>query len=203
VPRKTQLCPNPSALQRAVYALLEGTSINELAKKAGVAESGVRKFLTTTGATITHDTLKKLANAKGIPLQSLLGSGKAKLVGKIGAGAVVQLFPGDADQGFAEEIDIPPGLDTQGEVEALEIEGDSMRPLKAGWRVFFAKGDFRPPAELIGQLCVVKLKSGVILLKEVSRGYEQGRFNLTSWNADPINDEEVVAATPVLSIVPR
>jgi hypothetical protein len=178
VPRKTQLCPNPSALQRAVYALLEGTSINALAKKAGLRESGIRKFLTTEGATITHDTLKKLANAKGIAVQSLVGSGKAKLVGRIGAGAVVQLFPGDSEQGFLEDVDIPPGTDTQGEVEALEIEGDSMRPLKAGWRVFFERGGYRPPSELLGQLCVVKLKDGVILLKEVQRGYEPGRFNL-------------------------
>jgi len=200
VPRKTQLCPNPSALQRAVYALLEGTSINALAKKSGLAENTIRKFVTTPGATMTHDTLKKLADGAGVPLQALVGlrgPQKATLVGKVGAGAVVQIFPGAVEQGIAEEIDIPIGMDLDGPVEALEIEGDSMRPFESGWKVFYRPGNARHPSELLGQLCVVRLKDGTMLLKKLHRGYEPGRYNLVSWNADPIEDVEIEAAIKV------
>jgi hypothetical protein len=193
-------------LQRAVYALLEGMSVNALATRSGVRESGIRKFLTTPGATMTHNTLKKLAEGAGVELHTLVGlnaSRKALLVGKIGAGALVQLFPGEGMQGFVEEIDIPPGIEVDGEIEALEIEGDSMRPLEEGWLVFYQKGDFRPPSELLGRLCVVRLKDGAVLLKKLARGYEPGCFNLTSWNAETIEDVEVESATPVLNIALR
>jgi len=198
--KKTPLVENPSPLQRAVYALLDTFSINGLAQKAGLRESGIRKFLTTPGATLRYETVKKLADGAGVPLQSLVGlegPQKAILVGKVGAGAVVQIFPGVVEQGIAEEIDIPLGMDIEGPVEALEIEGDSMRPFEAGWKVFYRPSNARHPSELLGQLCVLRLKDGTMLLKKLHRGYEPGRYNLVSWNADPIEDVEIEAAIKV------
>jgi phage repressor protein C with HTH and peptisase S24 domain len=203
---KTELVSNPSDLQRAVYALLENRSGSELAELAGIREGTLRRFLTTPGANMRNDTIQKLAEATGKTIAELLSyksKPRARLVGRVGAGAVVFMFPGDAAQGDHELIDTPQGIDPEDDLEALEIDGDSMRPFKPGWRVFYRRSEFQPADTMIGKLCVVKVRDGALLIKEVYRGHDVGTYTLTSWNADPINDVHIVAAAPVLTIVPR
>jgi len=75
--------------------------------------------------------------------------------------------------------------------------GDSMYPRYFdGERLFYVNRE-HPPSELIGQECVVKLHDGRMLVKILRRGSRSGRFNLESWNAGLLEDQQVEWAAPV------
>lgn len=199
---------NPTPFQAVFLAHLKNNprlSMNEWAKRAGRPESTLRRFLTTEGATMDHRNLVAFATAEGINLDYLLttkGKVLVPLVGKIGAGAEVRLLDGDSTQGYNESVEMPPGVDFSEDLQALEIEGDSMHPLRDRWRVFFSKRHNGVTDSEIGKLCIVQLDDGRRLLKELHRGSEAGRFNLASWNAPLIADAVVVWASVVLAIIP-
>ena len=122
------------------------------------------------------------------------------IVGYVGAGA--EVFP----------IDELPEWDTQyvvncprecdpADTEALIVEGDSMLPIEPSSIIFVSKSRSLSGNEIVGKLCVVKLRDGRQLLKQVRRGYQPNRFNLISTNAAPIEDVEIDRAARVLSIV--
>jgi hypothetical protein len=71
------------------------------------------------------------------------------------------------------------------------------------WIVFY-DNIHRPVApELIGELCVVGLTDGRILIKQLQRGKTKGLFNLISSNDKPIQDVEIEWAARVDSIARR
>lgn len=88
---------------------------------------------------------------------------------------------------------------------ALRIRGDSMRPLREGWHVYYRRdADGVDDAVCLNQLCVARTVDGRTLLKELRRGYEPGRYNLHSWAAgtDVIEDVALAWAVPVVAILP-
>lgn len=124
----------------------------------------------------------------------------ARIVGAIGAGAVVIPFSDLETTG--ELVPKPAGFERY-DVEAYEIQGDSMYPLKEGWLVFVQKNRTVDAKMITRRLCVVGLPSGEALLKEVHPGQRKGRFNLHSWNAPPRSDVALDWANPVIDIRPR
>ena len=88
---------------------------------------------------------------------------------------------------------------------ALRIRGNSMRPLREGWLVYYRRdADGVDEGTCLNQLCVVRLVDGRTLLKELRRGYQAGHYNLHSWaaGADVIEDVAVAWASPVSAILP-
>jgi hypothetical protein len=60
-----------------------------------------------------------------------------------------------------------------------------------------------PPAELIGELCVVGLEDGRVLIKQVQRGKAEGLFSLHSQTEPPIRDVAVAWAAKVKCMARR
>lgn len=206
-PTADSFARNPSRLQKALiqYLLDHRLTVNGWATASGLGESTLRMALKKDGATITYGTLQKLATGEGKEVKDILGfdvNPPALLVGKVGAGAVVRLFDGDTSQGEQEEVEAPVGIDNSGDLQCLEIEGDSMHPFRNGWRVFFRMVHDGVTDNEIGHLCVIKLADGHMYLKELYRGSAPGRFTLQSWNAPPMIDQIVATAALVLAIVP-
>ena len=118
----------------------------------------------------------------------------APVLGYVGAGA--QVFPVD-DFAFGEgldEVELPPGAPV-GAI-AVIARGDSMYPRYFdGEKLFYVNRE--PPSELIGQECVVGLKDGRVLVKILRRGSRPRRFDLESWNAPLLEDQDVEWAAPV------
>ena len=101
------------------------------------------------------------------------------------------------------EIEAPPGIDTTNCV-AVEIKGESMRPLRDGWVVIYTRDHAGVDKDALGQLCVVKLADdGPIYIKELRAGSQDGKFTLTSWNEKALRNVAVEWAAPVRAIVPR
>lgn len=55
----------------------------------------------------------------------------------------------------------------------------------------------------MGQLCVVELIDGRVLVKMLMRGTRQGLFHLLSQAESPIEDAEIVWAARVTAMTPR
>lgn len=155
---------------------------------------------------MTEDTFLKLDEAAFQLTGERLTSQRrpqVRLVGSIGAGDIICMFEGDSVQGDIELVDAPEGVDDLEELLALKIEGDSMRPLRPGWLIFYRKMHNGVTDDELNQLCIVKLRNGNLFIKILRRGYQTGLFNLDSWNAETIENQDVEWASKVLNIVPR
>jgi hypothetical protein len=124
---------------------------------------------------------------------------KAPVVGYVGAGAETHLY--EVAQGDLDEVDPPRGSNEA--TVAVEIRGDSLGAFLNRWLVFY--DDVRRPVtpDLIGELCVVGLADGRVLVKQIQRGRAEGLFNLISATEKPILDAAIEWAAKVNSIVRR
>lgn len=158
------------------------------------------------------DTADKYAKAFKVPAEWLL-YGKAPkgrapverprtvpLVGKVSAGARMYF----ADQVTAGDTVAAPSTATESTV-AVEVDGDSLGPAFNGWLVFY--DDVHSPVreDLIGELCVVGLADGRVLIKMLHKSRVRGLFHLlpNATGEVPIMDVEVEWAAKVRSMRAR
>jgi hypothetical protein len=121
---------------------------------------------------------------------------KVRVVGYVGAGAEAHLYA--VAQGDLDEVDPPPGL-TEDTV-AVEIRGDSLGAFFNRWLVFYDDVRRSVTPDLIGELCIVGLEDGRILIKQIQRSKTEGLFNLISSTEKPIADVAIEWAARVNSI---
>jgi len=121
---------------------------------------------------------------------------KARVVGYVGAGAEAHIY--DIAQGDLDEVEAP--IAANESTVAVEIRGNSLGSFFNRWLVFY--DDVRRPvtADLIGELCVVGLQDGRILIKLLQRGKTEGLHNLLSQTEPPIRDVAIEWAAKVLSM---
>lgn len=148
----------------------------------------------------------KYAKKFGVSIDWLLtGSGisgraaKVPVICYIGAGAELHPIDDHAQGQGIELVEPPQGLT---DCVAAIIRGDSMHPLRDGWLIFWSKKQDGIPEECLGQLCVVQVKDGPTMVKEVRKG-ARGRYTLISWNAPPREDIRLEWASKILDIRPR
>ena len=124
---------------------------------------------------------------------------KVRVVGYVGAGSEAHIYA--VAQGDLDEVD-PPRGSTEDTV-AVEIRGESLGAFFNRWLVFY--DDVRRPVtpDLIGELCVVGLEDGRVLIKQVQRSRTEGLFNLISSIEKPLLDVAVEWAAKVNSISRR
>lgn len=197
-----------SAILREIDS--QETNTHALALKAKVSPSTLYGFL-RYGRTrsFTLETADRVAEALRKTVAELTEdqthSPRELLVtGVIGAGAVVVRFSDHGIGGGMYSVEPPPGIDPA-QYEALEVRGDSQRPmLENGWLVIYGRQPHAGVAEeCIGKLCVVQLADGTAMVKRVRRGSQPGRYNLESVNADTIEDAQVEWASKVRWIEQR
>lgn len=169
-----------------------------LAKKAGLGETAIRDIFDEKRSDVRASTLVKLAEFFDVSVDEIAGRGPVPLTGKIGAGGCI-LFEENPDE---ETVDRPPLA--VGRMMALEVVGTSMFPrYDPGAIVFIRRDHDGVLPEYIGEECAVHLSDGGTFLKILEEGSEPGKYNLRSHNAPPMNNVEVVWASPVLYVKPR
>lgn len=119
-----------------------------------------------------------------------------KIVGRVGAGARVEAIE-DMSQ---EPIALPGELE---DASAYWVEGDSCSPVFEPGDVLVVRGPGRADeGEFLNRYCVVETDDGLGWVKRVTRGMTvpgRGRlYNLESDNADPIQNQQIKSARPVL-----
>src|SRR5579864_2408831 len=104
------------------------------------------------------------------------------VVGYVGPEAVVAPLRPERGESELEQVTALPGLDDRN-VLALRVRGDGVGPmLREGWLVFYRRPENGVSDDCIGEVCVVCLTDGRLLLRELrlTASSEDGpaRFNL-------------------------
>ena len=126
--------------------------------------------------------------------------GPAPVIGRVGAdpGGEVLLAGGQAQPEFAP---LPPG-GTERAV-ALRVTGHSMRGLADDGALIYFEDQRTPPSpDMLGQVVVVELDTGEVLVKRLLRGGAPGRFDLESLAGPTRRDAQLRWAAHITAIVP-
>lgn len=185
-------------LKRARKA--RGLTLVKLADAAGVTH-GYLSLLENGQRPVPRGAmLDQIAGALQIPAAELLREdATVPVVGYVAAGAEAHLYAtGDGNLG---QIDAPPGAKPS--TVAVEIRGDSLGPLFDGWVAFYDETRTPVTPDLIGQLCVVGLPDGRILIKRLKATADPARFHLLANTEAPLFDQEVSWAARVLTMRPK
>ncbi|MCA3738688.1 MAG: S24/S26 family peptidase [Phenylobacterium sp.] len=128
------------------------------------------------------------------------GGGPAPIIGRVGAdpGGEVLLAGGQAPPEFAP---LPPG-GTERAV-ALRVSGHSMRGLADDGALIYFEDQRTPPSpDMLGQVVVVELDTGEVLVKRLLRGASPGRYDLESVAGPTRRDARLRWAAHITAIVP-
>lgn len=197
-----------------------GDRIRLLRKRAGLKQEQLAEALEVSQSTISKwekdrqepelEALTKMSAYFGKDLHTLLSelgldgdapptSTMVPIVGYVGAGSEAHFY--SEAQGPFGEMPMP-SWGTPLTV-AVELRGNSLGPILNGWVAYFDKRQDPPTDDLFGQLCVVELSNGQVLVKVLQRGRIAGRFDLHSQMESPLMDQEVVWAARVTGMTPR
>ena len=98
------------------------------------------------------------------------------------------------------EAEAPPGNPN---CVAVTIRGDSMHPIANGSILYYDRDTIQNPRELLGKMCVVRVKDGPTLVKILRQGTKKNRWTLESWNAPPRENVILEWVSEVLFIQPN
>lgn len=161
----------------------------------------------TGGREFDFATAEKYGRAfKVEPLWLLHGVGVPKrqevpVVGLVGAGPGGSVAFAESDGELGEAPTVPGVSD---KTVAVEVRGESMRgTAEEGWLVYYDDRKTPPTESMLGQLCVVGLADGRVLIKWLHRGRGPGLYDLESASAPTIRDVAVEWAGLVTAIIPR
>lgn len=128
------------------------------------------------------------------------GQVRVPIVGLVGAGPDGAVLFATGDSNFGETVN---AKNVTGSTVALEVRGDSMRGYaEDGWIITYEEK--QPPSpELYGEVLVVFLEDGRVLVKQLLPGSAPGFYHLASSNAPILLDQAVREVAEITNIVPR
>lgn len=171
------------------------------AQAAGLRSSTLYNFLAGKSATLSSETLERLAQAASASVDEILGRERSVSADRAvplrwTVGILGRLFKMEKE----EMVSRPAGDAGSTDLEAARIDGDGLHPLRAGWIVYFESAG-RDPSALVGKLAVVYLDGKPApLVREIRKGSQAGLYTLLSWSAAPLEDVVVDTAHLVVSI---
>lgn len=189
--------------------------IQKLLEEQGKSQNELAGLLNRTPAVVTNlfngvrllkaNEIQKIADWLSVsPEQIMSDIGKPKqtpVVGEIGAGERFYPFDDHAIGDGLEMVDAPENCT---DCVAVRIRGDSMKPFKNGWLVFYERYADGVPSNCLNELCVVKLVDESVMLKMVKSGSLPNHYHLVSFNEQykPIPDQKLLWASKVKNIRP-
>lgn len=133
--------------------------------------------------------------------QPVSAGGVAPVMGKIGAGAVIDPDFDQASSDGLYEVNLP--FPVSENLIALEVDGDSMFPkYDPGDVVVVRRDQQRETNWYLGKLVAVRTEDGRRYLKKLFAGSVEGLYRLESLNADPIHNVSIQWVGEIYAIVP-
>lgn len=173
-------------------------SQEELADAAGISVSQVSRYESDERDMRLKDA-KAFSRVLSVPIAAIAEKPVVPLVGYVGAGSEMAYF---AEAHSPDEYVRMPPNGTEATV-AVEIRGDSLGSAFVGWCAYYDERREPPTDDLLGQLCVVGLHDGRVLVKKIVQGRQRGRYDLWSPNAEPLLDAVVEWAARVTALLPK
>jgi hypothetical protein len=120
------------------------------------------------------------------------------VVGYVGAGGEAHYYA--VSQGNLDEVEVP---EIPADISQIfEVKDTSLGPYFNRWLVFHDEPRDPPTPDLMGYLCVVALKDGRVLLRQMEPGKTEGHFDLIPQTGEPIWDSQVAWAARVTTMLP-
>jgi repressor LexA len=136
------------------------------------------------------------------PIISYLELNSVPIVGRVGAGAVIEPEHEQVPPEGLGEVELP--FPIAEETVAFEVAGDSMLPKYENGDIIVVYRDQRHPvSSFYGEEAAVRLKTGERYLKTIERGKSAVMVNLTSFNAKPINGVKLDWIGEICVTLPR
>lgn len=134
-------------------------------------------------------------------LSEIEPTGAVPVMGRIGAGSVIDPDFDQADSAGLYEVTLP--FPVPDEMIGLEVDGESMMPkYDPGDVVVVWRDQRRDISAYIGQLAAVRTEDGRRFLKIILNGSKEGLYRLESFNAKPIVDVSISWVGEIHVIVP-
>jgi hypothetical protein len=176
-----------------------GLSQAALAKLAKTSQPQIKRLENDERELTKSWAIKLAPHLKNTtPEELVFGDRTVQIVGYVGAGSEAHHYGNS--QGGLGSARMPPGGNER--TVAVEIRGDSLGAPFDGWLIYYDDRREPPTDDLIGQLCVVGLSSGQVLVKKLMRGRSPGHFDLWSTSGSPLMEQSVEWAARVQAVMP-
>lgn len=178
----------------------------------GWAQDELADALETTQATVSRwlngrepkgqamERIRQLALDSGVLEREPIPSNEAPLIGRVGAGAMIEI---EFEQGDGyDSVELP--FSYPDPIVAFEVFGDSQLPVyEPGAVIVCLRDQVRATEHYLGAPVVVRTSTGERYLKRLARGSRKGIYNLESWNARTIEDVRIEWVGEIIATVNR
>jgi len=190
-------------IEQKLRAIMKATGWKQqkVAEVLGVSQSTVNRWLTGSEPEgHRRDAINELFSRVADEAPSEAPEYTVPLMGYVGAGAEVEPDFEQVPEGGLEQIHVPFALPD--DMIAFQVRGDSMLPMfEDGMVIVVFREQRRPIESFYGERAVVRTADGRRFIKTIIRG-EGGKASLLSWNAQPIQNVEIVWIGEIFTFFP-
>ena len=179
----------------------KGWSQRELARRAGLDEQKVYKYLQGKVDQPRGDTLLRLADTLGVTeswLRYEVGPAVTNIpvVGRLASGESFVPFDDAPMGGGFEELEF--NLVAPDPI-AVEVRGESMLPVyRPGDYLICSRRRGADMQEALNKDCVVRTSENEGYIKKLVQGSRANTYTLVSYNAAPIENQKLLWAAPIV-----
>ena len=184
--------------------ILDAATIERALERTGKSKGGLARAMGVRPGAVSEilSGIRLIKASELDPIMEYLGLNAVPIMGRVGAGAVIEPEYEQVPPEGLGEVDLP--FPISGETIAFEVSGDSMLTKYENGDVIVVYREQRHPVtNFYGEEAVVRLKTGQRYLKTVERGKAPNTVNLTSFNAKPINGVKLEWIGEICVALPR
>jgi repressor LexA len=184
--------------------MLDAKMIIRALERTGKSKGGLAKVMGARPGAVSEilSGIRLIKASEIAPMMEYLGLNTVPIMGRVGAGAVIEPDNEQVPPEGLGEIELP--FPIEAELVAFEVSGDSMVPKYESGDVIVCYREQRHPlSSFYGEEAAVRLKTGERYLKTIERGKGPNLVNLSSFNAKPINGVKLEWIGEICVTLPR